>query len=93
MFKGVPIGDDELGEDNVDIVALSYGVDLNEDEREYLKLPNSLTDFANVDVESAKTEVRVMEAKLRMSNRNQNEDDIRPRSGRTGGRTSRQESV
>ena len=24
-----------------------------------------------------------MEAKLRMSNRNQNEDDIRPRSGRT----------
>ena len=78
MFKGVPIDDDELGEDNFEMVALSY-----EDEREYLKLPNSLTDFANVDVESAKTEVRVMEAKLRMSNRNQIENDIRPRSGRT----------
>ena len=75
MFKGVPIDDDELGEDNFEIVALSYGDDLNEDEREYLKLPNSLTDFANVDVESAKTEVRVMEAKLRMSIRNQDEED------------------
>ena len=54
MFKGVPIDDDELGEDNFEIVALSYGDDLNEDERECLKLHNSLTDFANVDVESAK---------------------------------------
>ena len=34
------------------LLALSYGVNLNAEEKEYLKLPNSLTDFVNVDVES-----------------------------------------
>ena len=26
MYKGIPIGDEELGEDNVEITLLSYGV-------------------------------------------------------------------
>ena len=49
------------------LTALSYGVNLNAEEKEYLKLPNSLTDFVNVNVESIQTEVKVMKAKLRMS--------------------------
>ena len=48
----IPISNEALGEDNVEITALSYGVNLNAEEKEYLKLPNSLTDFVNVDVES-----------------------------------------
>ena len=40
-----------------------------------MKLPNSLTDFANVDVESMQTEVKVMEAKLRMSVRAEEDND------------------
>ena len=57
-FRGIPIGDSELGvieEDEDDIVA--HGVDLNEDEKEFLKLPKSATDFVEVDIESLKTSI------------------------------------
>ena len=45
---------------------LSYGVELNEDEKEFLKLPKSATDFAKIDGESFQTNIQVMAAKLRM---------------------------
>ena len=42
-------------------------MDLNQNEKEYLKLPNSMTDFVKIDSEKMKTGVQVMAAKLRMS--------------------------
>ena len=42
-------------------------VELNECEKEYLKLPNSMTDFVKMDEEKMKTEIHTMAAKLRMS--------------------------
>jgi len=65
--NGVPVGDEELGEDDETVEVLAYGVDLTENEKEYLKMPNSVTDFVKVDEERMKTEILVMAAKLRMS--------------------------
>ena len=56
-FRGIPIGDKELGED----------VELNEDEKEFLKLPKSATDYVRVDRDKVKTSIQVTAAKLRMS--------------------------
>ena len=40
---------------------------MNEDEKTFLKLPKSATDFTRINVESFKTNIQVMAAKLRMS--------------------------
>ena len=66
-------GDEELGEDTEKVKVLAYEVELNYDEQEYMKVPNSLTYFAPVDVEGIKTDILAMEAKLRMSVREQEE--------------------
>ena len=39
----------------------------NEEEKEYIKLPNSLADYVKLDEEKLKTEIRTMASKLRRS--------------------------
>ena len=75
--KGIAVGDEELGEDTEEIKVLAYNVELSSDEQEYMKVPNSLTDFAPVDVEGIKTDIKAMEAKLRMSVREEEEQPAR----------------
>ena len=67
MVDDIAVGDSELGGDVEVVEVLSYEVELNNNEKEYLKLPNSITDFVKIDVEKMKTGVQVMAAKLRMS--------------------------
>ena len=71
VYKGVPISDEQLeaefgAEESVNEV-LGYGVELNDDEKEFLKLPKSATDYVEVDEEKIKTSVKGMAAKLRRS--------------------------
>ena len=40
---------------------------MNDDEKEFLRLPKSATDYVKVDDEKVKTSIQVMAAKLRMS--------------------------
>ena len=54
---------------------ISHGVVLSEDEKEFLKLPKSATDYVPVDMESIKTSIQVKAAKLRMSMRQQEESN------------------
>ena len=70
FVEGIPVGDEELDEEateNVEIEVKTYGVEVNEAEKEYLRVPNSMTDFKKLDVEQALTCVQVTAAKLRMS--------------------------
>ena len=73
FFRGVPIGDSELGEDEEVIEVVSHGIQLSDDEKEFLRLPKSATDFVNIDHEKIKTSIQVTAAKLRMSLREQEE--------------------
>ena len=76
MYRGIPIGDAELGEDeeqNVEVVA--HGVELNNDEKEFLRLPKSASDFAKIDMEKIETSIQVTAAKLRMSLKDHEEND------------------
>ena len=77
VFKEVPISDEMLeaefgAEDNMN-ENLGYGVELNESEKEFLRLPKCATDYVEVNEEKVRTSVRVMAAKLRMSIREQEE--------------------
>ena len=76
MFRDIPVGDYELGEDEDEgqDKVLALGVEVTPDEEEYLKLPNSMTDFALVDVENVKTGIQSMAAILRMSVRESKEN-------------------
>ena len=74
MVEDIPVGDHELGEDNKVVEVLAYEVHLNEDEKEYLKLPNSHTDFVKIDVQKMKTSIQVTAAKLRMGLREEEEN-------------------
>ena len=65
-IKGIPVGDKELGVDETVVEVLAYNVELTENEVEYLKLPNSFTDFVKADKEKIMTEIQTMAAKLRM---------------------------
>ena len=47
---------------------------MNDDEKEYLKLPNSLTDSVKIDVQKMKTAIQVTAAKLRMGLREEEEN-------------------
>ena len=73
FFRGVPIGDAELGEDEEVIEVVAHGIQLSDDEKEFLRLPKSATDFVNIDHEKIKTSIQVTAAKLRMSLREQEE--------------------
>ena len=75
-FRGIPIGDVELGDDKDDVVCLAYGVELNEEEKEYMKLPNSMTDYVKLDEEKLKTEIQTMASKLSMSVREKEENKV-----------------
>ena len=48
-FRGIPIGDVELIDDKEDLVCLAYGEESNEEEKEYMKLPNSMADYVKLD--------------------------------------------
>ena len=71
MVGDIPVGDTELGEEEEEIEALAFGVELNPDEEAYMKLPNSVTDFTEIDVEKIQTSIQATAAKLRMSVREQ----------------------
>ena len=74
FYMGIPIGDEELGEDtDADVRVLAYGVEVTRYEEEFLKLPKSATDYVKIDEESFKTNIQVMAAKLRMGVK-ENED-------------------
>ena len=74
MVEDIPVGDQELGEDNKVVEVLAYEVHVDEDEKEYLKLPNSHTDFVKIDVQKMKTSIQVTAAKLRMGLREEEEN-------------------
>ena len=73
FFRGVPIGDSELGEDEEVIEVVSHGIQLSDDEKEFLKLPKCATDFVKLDPQKIKTSIQVTAAKLRMSLKEQEE--------------------
>ena len=72
-IKGIPISDRALGEEDREIKVTSIGVELSEDEKAFLKLPKSATDFVQIDEEKVETNIQVMAAKLRMALREQSE--------------------
>ena len=66
-IRGIPISDEKLGVEIEEVQVLSYGVELSGEEKEFLKMPKSATDFVKIDEEKMKTSIQVMAAKLRMS--------------------------
>ena len=60
---------------------LSYGVELSGEEKEFLKMPKSATDFVKIDEEKMKTSIQVMAAKLRMSLKEVDEEGQRGAQG------------
>ena len=73
-YRGIPISDRALGVDDTEIKVTAIGVEISEDEKEFLKLPKSATDFVGIDEEKVETNIQIMAAKLRMSLRNQEEE-------------------
>ena len=72
-IRGIPIRDEKLGEDSEEVEVLSYGAELDEDEKMFLRMPKSATDYAKIDEEKFKTSIQVTAAKLRMNLREQGE--------------------
>ena len=74
FVEDIPVGDVELESEKNDeeevVEVKTYGVEVNDAEKEYLKIPNSMTDFKKMDVEEVLTCVQVTAAKLRMAFRN-----------------------
>ena len=66
-IRGIPISDEKLGPDNEVVEVLAYGVEVSEEEKSFLRLPKSATDYAKIDAEKLKTSIQVTAAKLRMS--------------------------
>ena len=56
---------------------LAYGVEVTEEEKAFLRLPKSATDYAKIDEERLKTSIQVTAAKLRMSLQEQEEGAAR----------------
>ena len=50
----------------------AIGVEISADEKEFLKLPKSATDFVGIN-EKIETSIQIMAAKLRMALKNQEE--------------------
>ena len=73
-YRGIPISDRALGGEDAEIKVTAIGVEISEDEKEFLKLPKSATDFVGIDEEKVETSIQIMAAKLRMSLRNQEEE-------------------
>ena len=77
VYKDIPISDerldDEFGDEEEGVEVFGYGVEVDEDEKEFLRLPKSATDYVKVDEEDVKTSIQVMAAKLRMSIREMEE--------------------
>ena len=59
--------DEEFGEEEENVEVFGYCVEVNEDEKEFLRLPKSATDYVKVNEEDVNTSIQVMAAKLRMS--------------------------
>ena len=74
FYRGIPISDGALGEEDIEIKVTAIGVDISADEKEFLKLPKSATDFVGINEEKIETSIQIMAAKLRMSLRNQEEE-------------------
>ena len=74
FYRGVPISDRALGEDDTEIKVTAIGVEISADEKEFLKLPKSATDFVGINEEKIETSIQIMAAKLRMALRNQEEE-------------------
>ena len=74
FYRGIPISDGALGEEDIEIKVTAIGVDISADEKEFLRLPKSATDFVGINEEKIETSIQIMAAKLRMSLRNQEEE-------------------
>ena len=61
-----------LLEDDTEIKVTAIGVEISADEKEFLKLPKSATDFVGIN-EKIETSIQIMAAKLRMALKNQEE--------------------
>ena len=62
-----------LLEDDTEIKVTAIGVEISADEKEFLKLPKSATDFVGINEEKIETSIQIMAAKLRMALKNQEE--------------------
>ena len=56
-----------MRQDDEEVEVLTYDVEMSGEEKEYLKLPNSVTDFVKIDEEKIKTEIKTMAAQVRIS--------------------------
>ena len=61
-------------EDDTEIKVTAIGVEISADEKEFLKLPKSATDFVGINEEKIETSIQIMAAKLRMALKNQEEE-------------------
>ena len=77
-IRSIPISDEKLGLDEEIVEVLTYGVEVTENEKTFLRLPKSATDYVKIDEEKLKTSIQVTAAKLRMSLQDQ-EDGAAPR--------------
>ena len=73
----IPISDEKLGADEEVVGVLAYGVEVTAEEKAFLRLPKSATDYARIDEEKLKTSIQVTAAKLRMSLQDQDEGAAR----------------
>ena len=74
FYRGIPISDRALGEEDTEIKVNAIGVEISADEKEFLKLPKSATDFVGINEEKIETSIQIMAAKLRMALKNQEEE-------------------
>ena len=65
-IKGVKIGDEYMQLETQDIEKpLAWGVEIDEDEGDFLSLPASIADLPKLDVERMKTDIQAMASKIR----------------------------
>ena len=75
-YEDIKISDEALGEDDTEEKIAAYGVEVNEDEKSFLRLPKNFTDVDKIDEHKMKCDIQMMSAKLRMDvkNKEQNEE-------------------
>ena len=82
FVEGIPVGNVELRveeeerENEEEVEVKTYEVEVNEAEKEYLRIPNSMTNFKKLDVEKVLTCIQVTATKLRMAFREENSQGL-----------------
>ena len=66
IIKGIKVGDEYMSMENeMSENPLVLGVEIDEDEAEFLKLPASFADLPKLDTERTKTDIQAMASKIR----------------------------